>query len=79
MNARHAAGTLLIVLIALGSAAPVPARADQFSWSRPHATVLPTGNLQWRPEPFVYRAGQAVRYIDFDTGDDANPGSRQRP
>ncbi len=79
MAPRHIVRTVLIVLIALASAPRLSARGETYSWNRPHATVLPTGNLQWRPEPFVYRPGEAVRYIDFAAGDDANPGTRQRP
>ncbi len=46
----------------------------QFSWNRPHATVLPNGNLEWAPEPFVFTAGESIRYIDFEGGDDARNG-----
>ncbi len=71
---------LSIVLSALallaGSAGAQPA---EFSWQRPHARVLPQGDLEWQPEPFEFRPGQTVRYIDFENGDDANPGTRDQP
>ncbi|MFO8007524.1 MAG: LamG-like jellyroll fold domain-containing protein, partial [Candidatus Brocadiia bacterium] len=46
----------------------------------PHAKVLPTGDLKWAPEPFEFRPGDSVRYIDFGGGDDANDGlTKQTP
>lgn len=48
---------------------------DQYSWARQHAQVLPTGDLQWAPEPFVFKPGSAIRYIDFENGDDNNDGA----
>jgi concanavalin A-like lectin/glucanase superfamily protein len=56
--------------------APVAAQdVRDFSWQRPHAKVLPKGDLEWAPEPFVFKAGRSVRYIDFDTGDDDSAGT----
>jgi hypothetical protein len=52
----------------------------QWSWQQPHAKVLPTGDLEWTPEPFAFKAGASVRYIDFEAGDDSNNGtSRTAP
>lgn len=51
------------------------ASADDFSWQRAHAEVLPTGDLKWQPEPFTFEKGASVRYIDFENGDDANDGT----
>ncbi|TVR49853.1 MAG: hypothetical protein EA425_11270 [Puniceicoccaceae bacterium] len=53
--------------------APTPASHD-WSWSRSHATITPEGHLEWAPEPFAFRTGPSVRYIDFEAGDDANDG-----
>ncbi len=51
-----------------------------YSWQKPHARVLPDGDLQWAPEPFTFTAGRSVRYIDFESGDDANDGlGKQTP
>jgi hypothetical protein len=58
----------LLALIATVSAA-------EFSWQKPHAQVLPTGDLEWAPEPFRFQAGRTVRYIDFEGGSDANDGA----
>ena len=46
----------------------------EYSWQKPHAKVLPTGDLEWAPEPFVFEKGASVRYIDFDGGRDENDG-----
>ena len=64
-----------VLLLAVAANAAEPA----FSWQRPQAKVIETGDLQWAPEPFVFEAGRNVRYIDFAGGDDANPGTREKP
>ncbi|MFO8007622.1 MAG: LamG-like jellyroll fold domain-containing protein [Candidatus Brocadiia bacterium] len=69
MRAAKGIFTALLVLLA-----PVTAAAEQYSWQKPHAKVLPTGDLKWAPEPFEFRPGDSVRYIDFGGGDDANDG-----
>ncbi len=46
----------------------------EYSWQRPQAVVIPTGDLEWAPHPFVFQAGQEVRYIDFQGGSDNNDG-----
>ena len=48
--------------------------AQGYSWQKAHAKVLPSGDLQWEPQPFVYVTGPSVRYIDFEGGNDANDG-----
>lgn len=50
-----------------------------FSWREPHATVLPNGDLQWSPVPFVFQTGDTVKYIDFQAGDDNNEGTQDAP
>ncbi len=56
------------------------AQAADYSWQQAHAKVLPTGDLQWEPKPFVFTAGDEVRYIDFYDGDDQNDGlTKQTP
>jgi hypothetical protein len=53
---------------------------SKWSWQQPQAKVLPTGDLEWAPRPFEFRAGESVRYVDFDAGADANDGlSKQTP
>lgn len=69
-----------LTLLALASSVANAQDAARWSWQKPHAKVLPTGDLEWAPEPFAYRPGASVRYIDFASGDDANDGlSRQNP
>ncbi len=54
--------------------------ATRWSWQEPQAKVLPTGDLEWAPKAFEFKAGQSVRYIDFESGNDANDGlSKQTP
>jgi len=68
--------------VALLCAAGGAARAQQgkWFWQEPQAKVLPTGDLQWAPKPFVFQKGKSVRYIDFENGDDNNDGtSKDRP
>jgi len=52
----------------------------RWSWQQPQAKVLPTGEMQWMPQPFEFKVGESIRYIDFDSGNDANDGlSKQTP
>ena len=52
----------------------------RWSWQEPQAKVLPTGDLEWAPKAFEFKAGESVRYIDFESGNDANDGlSKQTP
>ena len=52
----------------------------RWSWQEPHAKVLPTGDLEWAPQPFKFQPGSSLRYIDFESGDDAHDGlSKQTP
>lgn len=46
-----------------------------YSWENPHAAILPNGDLQWAPEPFVYTPGTTVRYIDYESGNDSHDGT----
>ncbi len=50
-------------------------QGESYSWNQTQAKVLPTGGLEWSPEPFEFVAGETVRYIDFENGDDSNDGS----
>ncbi len=52
----------------------------RWSWQEPQAKVLPTGDLEWSPKAFEFKAGDSVRYIDFESGNDANDGlSKETP
>ncbi len=67
---------VLSLLLGLG-ASLLP--AQEFSWQKPHAKVLPEGDLDWAPEPYRYQPGKTVRFIDYEDGNDANPGTPDKP
>ncbi len=66
---------LLVGLLSLACGADAWGQANAFKWQQRHAKVLPTGNLEWAPQLFVFEKGASVRYIDFDAGDDAKDGA----
>ncbi len=68
---------LTVVFVAAGVA--LAAGAAEYSWQQPHAKVVPTGDLEWAPKPFAFQAGESVKYIDYENGDDANPGTKAKP
>lgn len=72
-----------LLLLAVLLAAPGVAYAQDaphWSWQEPHAKVLPTGDLEWAPNAFAFRPGKSVRYVDFQSGDDAADGlTKQSP
>lgn len=45
-----------------------------YDWQKPHAKVLPGGDLAWAPEAWKTPKLAHPRYIDFDGGDDAKDG-----
>lgn len=47
---------------------------EPWSWNQTPVEISPTGDLSWKPEPFVFNSGTTPRYIDFDNGNDANSG-----
>ncbi len=51
----------------------------EFSWQEPHAQVLPNGDLEYTPKTYEFVAGDSVRYVDFESGADANPGTKAAP
>ncbi len=80
---RRPAGLVLIVCLAAvigtwNSSVGWAAEA-QFPWQQDFARVIPGGELEYAPQPFVFTAGFSVRYIDFEGGDDAAEGSREAP
>jgi hypothetical protein len=40
----------------------------KWSWEAPQAKVLPTGDLEWAPRAFEFKAGESICYIDLDSG-----------
>lgn len=73
--------TRYLGLLALGliSTAPCGTRgadpaAPRWSWQAEYAQMDPKGDLAWKPAPFRFEKGSSVRYLDFQAGDDENPG-----
>jgi hypothetical protein len=64
---------VLALLIAAHGAVDAQSAA-RWSWQEAQAKVLPTGDLEWAPRPFEFKSGELVRYLDFDSGNDANDG-----
>ena len=57
---------LLIILMAALMIAGCAKTAEQaYSWDTPHARVLPQGDLQWAPHPFVFKVGDSVQEGDI--------------
>ncbi len=74
-----AAAALASLLVAAHGVANAQTVA-RWSWQEPQAKVRPTGDLEWAPKTFAFKPGQSVRYIDFQSGNDANDGlSKQTP
>ena len=67
---------LLVCAVALGCACAFA--FGEYSWQKPHAKVHADGDMEWAPEPFEFTAGDEVRYIDFENGDDASDGLTRR-
>jgi len=68
---------LALLTVAHPAAGAAPG-AGRWSWQEPEAKVLPTGDLEWTPRPFEFKAGKSIRYLDFDSGNDANDGRSKR-
>ncbi|MBN2451261.1 MAG: LamG domain-containing protein [Lentisphaeria bacterium] len=60
--------------LALSACPPVLLAQGAYPWQQSHARVLPTGDLEWAPEPFVFEPGPSLRYIDYEGGDDGRDG-----
>jgi hypothetical protein len=70
---------MLVLLLAAHSVVNAQ-NVARWSWLEPQAKVLPTGDLEWAPKAFEFKPGESVRYIDFESGNDANDGlSKQTP
>src|SRR6185312_414921 len=65
---------ILCVTMTCFAGAPTSGSPGTWSWQQPQAKVLPTGDLEWAPQAFEFKPGGAIRYIDFDSGNDAKDG-----
>ncbi len=73
---KHIPSILSIMAIAAATFQTALA-ADSFNWQTPHAKLLPNGSIEWAPLPYEFVAGDSVRYIDYEAGDDAADGLSQ--
>lgn len=68
----------LVITLACLSVASLGINAQttkgHWPWQEPQAKVLPTGELEWAPQPFTFQPGKSPRYIDFDAGNDDYDG-----
>ena len=70
----------MLALLVAAQGAVNAQNAARWSWQEPQAKVWPTGDLEWAPKAFEFKPGESVRYIDFESGNDANDGlSKQTP
>ncbi|MCF8224314.1 MAG: T9SS type A sorting domain-containing protein [Bacteroidales bacterium] len=46
----------------------------KYSWETSHASIMPGGDIEWKPLAFEYSEGSSVKYIDYENGDDTNDG-----
>ena len=77
---NHGAVAAIFLSLSPGWAAGAASKpASKWSWEQPEAKVLPKGDLQWAPQTFQFQPGRSVRYIDFDSGNDANEGTKPKP
>ena len=74
---RKSASIMIIVLVAVISAASAGEvrTSEMYSWETQHAKPTPSGDLEWTPEPFMFKVGSSLRYIDFEKGRDSNSGT----
>lgn len=58
------------------ASAPEPKRTSKkYSWEEKHAKIDAKGDISWAPQPFIFEAGDSIRYIDFEKGNDSNSGT----
>ena len=56
--ARQASVRMTLLLVAGCLIAGVADAAARWSWQEPQAKVLPTGDLEWAPQPFEFKTGR---------------------
>lgn len=74
-NMKSPSSHPLVRLALVSMLATSIATAADFLWQEEHATVLPTGDIQWNPQPFVFTTSGTVYYIDYEAGSDSNNGT----
>jgi len=67
---------VFLILVALSTSL---LSGEPFAWQKDYAKVLPTGGLQWAPEPYTFAPEGEIRYIDYENGSDTNEGTKRSP
>ncbi len=70
---------MAFVFLSVLLAQPVSEPLQHFEWQRDHARITETGDIELTQQSFRFVTGQRVRYIDYESGNDANEGSKARP
>ncbi len=52
--------------------------AEKYPWQEDQIRTLPSGDMQWAPKPFEFQAGDVVRFIDYENGDDNADGKTKQ-
>ncbi|MFP4382302.1 MAG: LamG-like jellyroll fold domain-containing protein [Candidatus Sumerlaeia bacterium] len=65
---------LIFAFCVLAPICSIHAQDNAFFWQEDYARLIPTGDLEWTPEPYTYKPGSTVRFIDYEAGDDNNSG-----
>jgi hypothetical protein len=76
---RRLVSVVFAVLLCCLLAGVATAQQAKYSWQKQHAKVIPTGDIEWAPQPFEFKADGTVKYIDYQNGDDNNPGTKDKP
>jgi len=53
---------------------PFSSPAAEFDWQKDQAKFVAPNDLQWQPEPFEFEAGETIRYVDYENGNDSASG-----
>ncbi len=54
-------------------------QGQDYIWQHSQAKINEKGSLEWAPKAFEFEAGKVVRYIDYESGKDSNPGTKALP
>ncbi|MCM8767347.1 MAG: LamG domain-containing protein [Candidatus Omnitrophica bacterium] len=47
---------------------------NKFSWEEKNSEINNELDIKWKPQPFLFKKGESVRYIDYENGNDNNDG-----
>jgi hypothetical protein len=72
-------GMMVALIVCFNAIKTSTAYGTEYPWQKTYAKMLPTGNMEWTPDPYSFPGGKIIRYIDFEKGNDSNPGSKDKP